>query len=143
MTGATRPAARLLLDTHIVIWMATTPDRIPKRMIEAIESAEQRFVSHVTALEIQLKNLKNAKLFPFNVDHLEAATKAFSCTGLPISYNEIRAIAKLKGAHSDPFDRLLMAQAMNNNLILATLDGDILRYARKSGQFAVLSRSTI
>ena len=123
--------------------MATAPERISKRMLDEIESAEQRIVSHVTGLEIQLKNLKNPKLFPFNLGHLDSAMRAFSCTGLQISYDDIRAMAKLKSAHSDPFDRLLMAQAMNNNLVLATVDSDILRCGRKSGQFSVLSRSTI
>lgn len=72
----------LLLDTHIVIWMATAPSRIPKRLLGAIETAGHRFVSHATALEIQLKHLKRPELFPFSLHHLDVAMKEFSCTEL-------------------------------------------------------------
>jgi len=39
----------LLLDTHVVIWMATEPDRLPGALVRAIETVETRFVSHVSA----------------------------------------------------------------------------------------------
>lgn len=129
----------LLLDTHIVIWMATAPKRIPKRLLAAIESANTRLVSHATALEIQLKHLKNGKVFPFGLDHLERVMKEFSCTELPITYNDIRAIGHMKPLHQDLFDRLLMAQASNRNVYLATLDQDILGFFHKSKAFYVFA----
>jgi PIN domain nuclease of toxin-antitoxin system len=129
----------LLLDTHIVIWMAGAPKRIPKRLLAAIESAGKRFVSHATALEIQLKHLKNEKLFPFSLNHLERVMKEFSCTELPITYNDIRAIGDMKPLHQDPFDRVLMAQASNRNVYLATLDQDILRYFHKDKAFHIFA----
>jgi PIN domain nuclease of toxin-antitoxin system len=129
----------LLLDTHIVIWMATAPKRIPKRLLAAIESAGKRFVSHATALEIQLKHLKNEKFFPFSLAHLERVMKEFACTELPITYNDIRAIGHMKPLHQDPFDRVLMAQASNRNIYLATLDQDILRYFHKDKAFYVFA----
>lgn len=129
----------LLLDTHIVIWMATTPNRVPKRLLRAIETASRRFVSHVTAMEIQLKHLKNEKLFPFGLHHLGTAMKEFSCTELSISYEDIRKIGELRHAHADPFDRLLMAQAANRDLYLATLDEDILACFRRGKTFSVFA----
>jgi len=129
----------LLLDTHIVIWMATAPKRIPKRLLAAIESTNKRFVSHATALEVQLKHLKNEKLFPFSLHHLEEVMKGFSCTELPITYNDIRSIGEMQALHQDPFDRLLMAQASNRSVYLATLDQDILRYFHKDKAFSVFA----
>jgi PIN domain nuclease of toxin-antitoxin system len=129
----------LLLDTHIVIWMATAPKKIPKRLLAAIESADKRLVSHVTALEVQLKHFMNKKVFPFGLDHLEEVMKEFSCTELPISYNDIRAIGQIQPIHQDPFDRLLMAQASNRKVYLATLDQNILSYFRKSKTFYVFA----
>jgi PIN domain nuclease of toxin-antitoxin system len=129
----------LLLDTHMVIWMATEPDRIPPRLLTAIEQSQQRFVSNVTALEVQLKNLKNSKLFPFSLQDLEATMKAFSCSELPITYRDIAALASLPVAHKDPFDHLLMAQAANGKLCLASLDRDIYRSFLKNKGFDIFT----
>ena len=117
----------LLLDTHIVIWMATDPDRIPVRLQNTIEEVKHRFVSHVSALEIQLKNLKNRAAFPFSLRHLEQAMKEYSCTELPITYQDVNALGSMEFLHPDPFDRLLMAQAKQRSICLATMDKDILR----------------
>jgi PIN domain nuclease of toxin-antitoxin system len=119
--------------------MATAPKKIPRRLLAAIESANKRLVSHATALEVQLKNLKNEKLFPFSLDHLDQVMKEFSCTELPITYSDIRAIGDMRPTHQDPFDRLLMAQASNRKVYLATLDQDILGYFHQSKAFYVFA----
>ena len=129
----------LLLDTHVLVWMATAPEKLPKRMRASIESSSRRFVSHVTALEIQLKNLKNAESFPFSLAHLELSMKEFACTELPIVYEDIRSMERFQTAHPDPFDRLLMAQASNRAVYLTTLDRDILRCFKRDRSFSILS----
>jgi PIN domain nuclease of toxin-antitoxin system len=129
----------LLLDTHIVIWMAMAPKKIPRRLLSAIETANYRFVSHVTALEVQRKHLKSPELFPFDLRHLEAAMKEFSCTELPITYGDIKTIGRLQCLHQDPFDRLLMAQASSRNVYLATLDQDILRCFEREKAFRIFA----
>jgi PIN domain nuclease of toxin-antitoxin system len=65
--------------------------------------------------------------------------KEFACTELPITYNDIRAIGHMKPLHEDPFDRVLMAQASNRNIYLATLDQDILRYFHKDKAFYIFA----
>ncbi len=55
----------LLLDTHILVWMATDPERIPPKLLAAIADAEIRYVSIVTAMEIQLKNMRHPDTFSF------------------------------------------------------------------------------
>jgi PIN domain nuclease of toxin-antitoxin system len=132
-----------LLDTHIVIWMASAPDRIPKRLLTAIEDARHRFVSHITAIEIQLKHLKNPAAFPFALEHLEVAMKQFVCTELPVTYADIKALGHLRLVHRDPFDRLLIAQAANRKFHLATLDVDILRASKKYKEFSVFSNGLL
>jgi PIN domain nuclease of toxin-antitoxin system len=129
----------LLLDTHVVIWMASSPRKIPTRMLAAIEKADHRFVSDVTAFEIQLKHQKNREEFPFSLSHLELTMKEFACTGLPITYNDIRTIGQIQALHSDPFDRLLMAQAANRNVYLATVDEQIIQSFTKYAVFSVFS----
>jgi PIN domain nuclease of toxin-antitoxin system len=117
----------LLLDTHVVIWMAAEPERLPRRLLKAIEQAETRFVSHASAWEIQIKRQKHGARFNFSLDQLEEAMKTFSCTELPIDYRDIRRLDRMRFLHWDPFDRLLMSQAAGRSLYLATLDQDIIR----------------
>lgn len=117
----------LLLDTHIVIWMATEPDRIPKALLQAIQAVETRFVSHASAWEIQIKHEKHGLKFDFSLDQLEQTMKAFSCKELPIAYADLRGLDRMRFLHSDPFDRLLMSQASRRSVYLATLDQNIIR----------------
>ncbi len=119
------PRHSLLLDTHIVIWMATEPERLPRSLLKAIEAAEMRFVSHVSAWEIQIKHEKHGKRFNFSLDQLEQTMKAFSCTELAVEYKDIRQLNNLRFSHIDPFDRVLIAQASLRPVYLATLDQNI------------------
>lgn len=117
----------LLLDTHVVIWMATSPDRLPRLLLEAIEKASARFVSHATAWEIQIKQEKHGPRFDFSLDQLEQTMKAFSCIELAVEYKDIRRLDRMRFLHPDPFDRMLMSQASGRPLYLATLDQNIIR----------------
>ena len=117
----------LLLDTHVVIWMATDPDRLPAPLRKAIETVETRYVSHVSAWEIQIKHQKHGPRFGFSIEELELTMKAFSCREMVIDYGDIRGLNQLKFCHADPFDRLLMTQASRRSVYLATLDPDIIR----------------
>lgn len=121
------PGHSLLLDTHVVIWMATDPERLPDSLRRAIESVETRLVSHVTAWEIQIKHEKHGSRFNFSLDQLEQTMKAFSCTELAIEYNDIRGLNQMRFFHPDPFDRLLMSQATVRPVYLATLDQNIIK----------------
>ncbi len=120
------PGYSLLLDTHVLIWMATAPERLPGSLLKAIEKVETRLVSHVTAWEVQIKHEKHGARFNFSLDLLERTMKAFSCTELPIDYKDIRGLDQVRFLHPDPFDRLLMSQATLRSVYLATLDQNII-----------------
>jgi PIN domain nuclease of toxin-antitoxin system len=128
----------LLLDTHIVIWLASDLQRIPLAWLALIEMARRRYVSHATALEIQIKYLKNPDLFGFSLDSYERAVEELSLDQLPIAYADIKAFGSMTFLHRDPFDRLLMAQASRRNLCLVTQDKDIRRTADRYKAFRVL-----
>lgn len=129
------PISDLLLDTHIVMWMAIDPDRIPLPLLEGIEAAKHCFVSHVTALEIQWKALKSRRHFTFSLGHLERTMREFSLKELPIVYQDIKRLGEMTFLHRDPFDRLLMAQAAQKDLPLVTVDKDILLTFKRYKQF--------
>jgi PIN domain nuclease of toxin-antitoxin system len=129
----------LLLDTHVVIWMANQPDRLPASLRAAINSAQTRFVSHVTAWEIQTKHEKHGPRFDFSLDQLELTMKAFSCTELPIEYQDIRGLNRMRASHPDPFDRLLMSQAARRPVYLATLDHNIIQTFERDKTFSIFT----
>ena len=130
----------LLLDTHVVIWMAKAPDRLPGSLLAAIKSAERRFVSDVTAWEIQIKHQKYGSRFNFSLDQLERTMKTFSCTELPIEYRDIRGLDEMRFLHPDPFDRLLMSQAARRPVYLATLDQNIIKTFEIGKAFSIFTR---
>lgn|GEM_PF-297898 len=121
------PGHSLLLDTHVVIWMATDPERLPPSLLKAIETVGTRFVSHASAWEIQIKHEKHGRKFNFSLDQLEQTMKSFSCTELPVEYKDIRGLNQMRFVHPDPFDRLLMSQAALRSVYLATLDQNIIK----------------
>jgi PIN domain nuclease of toxin-antitoxin system len=128
-----------LLDTHVVIWMAKQPDRLPATLRAAVNSAQTRFVSHVTAWEIQIKHEKHGSRFDFSLDQLELTMKAFSCTELPIEYQDIRNLNRMRFFHPDPFDRLLISQAARRPVYLATLDQNIIQTFERDKTFSIFT----
>lgn len=118
--------------------MAGTKDRLPQSFLDSIEAAHTRFVSHVTAWEIQIKHEKYGPRFEFSLHQLEKVMNEFSCTELPIEYADIRGVKQIQFVHSDPFDRLLMSQAARRGLTLATLDEKIIATQKLSRAFQLL-----
>ena len=133
------PGYSLLLDTHVIIWMAKDQDRLPRSLMRAIEKVETRFVSHVSALEIQIKDEKHGPRFGFSLDLLEQTMKEFSCRELPIEYSDIQKMNQMRFQHPDPFDRLLMSQACRRPVYLATLDKDIIKTFEMNKAFFVFA----
>ena len=130
-------AHSLLLDTHVVIWMSSEPERLPAGLTRAIQNARTRFVSHATAWEIQIKRQKHGTGFGFSLNDLERTMRAFVCTELPIEYQDIRALDEMRFLHADPFDRLIMSQAARRPVHLATLDRNILRTFETTKAFSL------
>ena len=121
---------QLLLDTHIVIWLATTPQRVPAHIQKLVSAAEQRFVSVVSFIEVALKHRKDPTTFPFTVELLTKAMTDLQALELPLRSSHSIPIGRLPWRHRDPFDHLLMAQAIQEKLPLVTLDADIAAYSK-------------
>ena len=120
----------VLLDTHIVIWLAVDPDRVLRRIRNQILSAERRFVSSITYSEVVLKRRKFPEQFPFTAAHLDEAMKSQANLELPFTAAHARALSRIPALHKDPFDHMLLAQAVSDGLVFATMDRDLLPYGR-------------
>jgi PIN domain nuclease of toxin-antitoxin system len=113
---------RLLLDTHALLWFLAGDRRLPRPIQAHIEDAAATvFVSAVSAYEVTLKH-RLGKLPQAGVLALdfEGATARHGFTGLSVSLAHAQAAGSLEIAHRDPFDRLLIAQSLVENLTLVS-----------------------
>ena len=117
---------RLLLDTHTLLWWLTEPRRLEEATHEAIsEPSNDVFVSAVSGWEIALKS---------NLGKLEVPDNLYSTIDdqgfeyLPIAFVHGVEAGSLPLHHRDPFDRLLVAQARLEDLVLVTRDERIIQY---------------
>lgn len=118
-----------LLDTHVLLWLATDPDQVPVRLRRDLETAESLFVSAASAYEIAQKSrlgrLPHGERLLARWGHLLDALLAAE---LPLSAEHMREAGGLAWEHRDPFDRMLVAQARLDGLVLVTKDERILAY---------------
>jgi PIN domain nuclease of toxin-antitoxin system len=114
-----------LLDSNVVVWLDQKPERIAPHVLLMIESAPQVFLSAVTAWELGIKQALG------DLSLLQPVSEMLSThcmTELPVTIQHGEAVRDLPLHHRDPFDRLLVAQAMLEGLILVTGDRLLLRY---------------
>ena len=112
---------RILLDTHALIWWLTDNNRQLSEVARNAISDESNdiFVSAITAFEITTKH-RLGKLAATNafVGDVGAAIANEGFAELPLSLADAARAGALPGHHRDPFDRILIAQALTNNLTL-------------------------
>jgi PIN domain nuclease of toxin-antitoxin system len=116
----------LLLDTHVLLWSFSSPERLSRAAQNAIEDpANLVFVSAAVTWEIEIK----ARLGKLRVpSDLLAQLAAANFQELPITIAHTLAVAQLPNLHRDPFDRILLAQAKVAGLSLVTADPQVLQY---------------
>jgi PIN domain nuclease of toxin-antitoxin system len=117
---------RLLLDTHIYIWSVSEDRMLPQNFGRLIAHADEVFVSTATIWEMSIKAARG-KLDPralLAMDELE--TLPFNV--LPVLLMHARAVRDMPDLHRDPFDRLLVAQAITEDLRLLTVDRELGQY---------------
>ena len=118
--------ARLLLDTHTVLWWLTDPEKLHRDAFQSIESEQNEvFVSSVSVWEIAVKRALGRLKAP---DNLEAAVTDQDFIPLHLTFLHAERAGALPPHHGDPFDRMLIAQAQVEGLILVTRDIRISRY---------------
>ncbi len=109
-----------LLDTHVFLWMLSQADRLSKKACAAIQDADHTvYVSAVTSVEIAIKSALGKLEAPLNLSH-EIPTRGLR--ELPLKFEHGEVMRQLPPHHSDPFDRMLIAQAAHEGLTLITHD---------------------
>lgn len=123
---------RLLLDTHIAIWALVAPDRLTNGERELIASLENEvFVSVASLWEIAIKyplSRGRPDALPFSAEEAHGFFIDAGYQILDISARHALAVEKLPPIHSDPFDRMLIAQAKAEPMHLLSQDTKITAY---------------
>ena len=117
---------RLLLDTHAFLWWVSDWEQIAAPAREAIANANNEvFVSAVSGWEIGVKRAKGRLVAP---DNLAGVVEEKRFEHLPPTFAHAERAAALPPHHRDPFDRILIAQAQAEGLVLVTRDSRIGNY---------------
>ncbi|MCF6178207.1 MAG: type II toxin-antitoxin system VapC family toxin [Geopsychrobacter sp.] len=117
---------RFLLDTHALLWWLNDSPQLGPRCKEIIgNERNQIFVSAATTWEISIKIALGKLIAPEDMDSI-VEDEGFS--KLPISLYHGQLAGSLPAHHRDPFDRMLIAQAQAEGLILITADDNIRLY---------------
>lgn len=115
---------QLLLDTHIFLWFVTAPANLSAAALAAIQDPEnQIYISLVSAWEISIKSGLGKMTLSQPVEpFVREQTRRNRFEILPITLGHIAAVEHLPRHHRDPFDRLLIAQSIVDNLTLVSAD---------------------
>ena len=121
---------KLLLDTHIFIWLIDDDRRLSKPHRQAIQNPNnEKFLSVVSIWECAIKYQIGKLNFPSPPEtYLPAERRKHLIKTLTVNENSIVPLVNLPLLHKDPFDRLIMAQALQHNLTIMTEDKLILAY---------------
>jgi PIN domain nuclease of toxin-antitoxin system len=121
---------RLLLDTHTFLWWATSPDLLPERAKTVIAAAESEvYLSAASAWEVRIK--EGIRRLTLSVPWETIVQREVLTNGvqlLPITFRHTHRLPGLPLIHRDPFDRILMAQALSEDLTLVSGDARISEY---------------
>ena len=116
-----------LLDTHALVWTIGSPGRLPPAARAAVESREAR-VSVVSLWELILKKGRHTAAVREPITWWEQYVTRSETEVIPVRVSHLAQLDRLPELHRDPFDRMLVAQALAEGLTLASKDGLLARY---------------
>jgi PIN domain nuclease of toxin-antitoxin system len=110
----------IIIDTHIFLWLASDPSRISDQQMNYLKNRENRvFLSAMSVAELMIKH--SLEKITINFDIVEVA-KAMDIAILDFNGNDALALGTLPFHHKDPFDRMIIAQALTNDFSVVTVD---------------------
>ena len=125
---------KLLLDTHILLWMLTDNEKLPQKAKAVLSSMDNDlYYSTASIWEIAIKHAAHPEHMTFSGKQLSGFCKEAKLQMLPVKDKHVYALETLKRMedapkHADPFDRIMVAQAKSENMIFVTHDSLIPYY---------------
>ena len=118
----------ILLDTHAFIWLSEDAPTLPSSIREMIEATDNVFVSIASFWEIAIKLSIGKISLKTDFNDIEVRFNSTKFKLLPISIKDTIQLRQLPLHHKDPFDRILIAQAMNRSISLVSRDSEFDAY---------------
>jgi PIN domain nuclease of toxin-antitoxin system len=120
---------KLLLDTHLLLWAASSPERLSDAALELLENQQNQVVFSAASLwEITIKRQLGRADFDADPRLLRRGLLDNGWHELAISSEHAIAVERLPALHRDPFDRILLAQADIEGMLLLTSDDTVSQY---------------
>lgn len=119
---------KILLDTHILLWALTDDPKLPQKARELIlDPANQLYFSTISVWEVELKRLAHPKQMPLTAASLIRFTEIAGYRQITLKTSHICRLAALRRddtapIHKDPFDRILICQALEEGMMFLTHD---------------------
>ena len=121
---------RLLVDTHVLLWAIAEPQKLPKAWQLELAAAENEVLFSAASIwELAIKLQIGRLILPVELESLTEAATLMGFTELPITSTHAARVRRLPLYHRDPFDRLLVAQAIYEPARLLTADRVLGQYS--------------
>ncbi len=118
-----------LLDTHLLVWAANQPQRLSRAATEAIaDPSNDLYFSTISIWEVAIKQNLGRRSFAIDAEVLRNGLLANGLIEIPLTSDHALATLNLPPIHQDPFDRILIAQAISEKITLLTSDSKIAQY---------------
>lgn len=118
---------RLLLDTHVYLWWVTNDPHLPKKAKTDINQAFEVYVSSASIWEMAIKI--HLKKLEANIEQLVNSVTDSGFLELSVTATHAATVCRLPDIHRDPFDRILIAQAISEPLTFLTADTSLKNYS--------------
>ncbi len=117
-----------LLDTHAFVWLSENDSNMSANLRSKIDRAETVYLSIVSLWEIAIKVNIGKLSLQKDYEQIEIELNSSDIILLPISFNDTKRLSSLPLYHRDPFDRMLIVQAIERSLILISRDSNFTDY---------------
>lgn len=120
---------KLLLDTQLLLWAAGQPERLPKAARKLLDDPRNELIFSAASLwEVAIKNSLGREDFRVEPRLLRRGLLDNGYTELPVTSQHAVSIDGLPPLHKDPFDRLLLSQALSEGITFLTTDSSLAQY---------------
>ena len=120
---------KILLDTHLLLWAMARPARLPSDVRDLLNDPDNElFFSAASLLEVAIKFALGREDFTVDPRLMRRGLLDNGYLELPITSEHAVAVVNLPPIHKDPFDRILISQAMAEGMLLLTVDSTVAAY---------------
>lgn len=119
-----------IIDTHVLLWMESDPEKISRKVISILTTGTDNiFISMASIWEIAIKrSLQKLEIAKPTLELITDFQSGYNAEIITVELNDILAVEKLPYLHKDPFDRMIVSQAIERNIPVLSVDSIFDKY---------------